>query len=96
MYAYYRNGLVVLVSDPEDIPENFQFIEVPDYQLPIEPGYDYNIDFENQVLIKEKRPEPTPEPEASAPVEAQIKALEARQEFLEDCIAEMAWMVYNG
>ena len=47
----------------------------------------------------EMRPDPEPDPTPSGPTEAplteKLSAMEERQEFLEDCIAEMALQVYS-
>lgn len=45
-------------------------------------------------LPPEPEPEP-PKPSAIALLKAQVNALSERNEFLEDCIAEMAGQVYN-
>ena len=39
-------------------------------------------------------PKPEPEPDREALLEARITALTERNEFMEDCIAEMAALVY--
>ncbi len=40
------------------------------------------------------KPEPQPIPPQPAPLDSQVKAISDRQDFLEDCIAEMATQVY--
>ncbi len=49
------------------------------------------------VLVYEPLPvEDVPEVDETALLKAQVQALSERGEFLEDCIAEMAMLVYGG
>lgn len=103
MYAYYR-GLDVIVS--QDPPENHEvfFIEVSKIPLPPNGGGPYKLSLvqENLIWVISEVPENITPP--LSPLEelhrqnqllkAQIHAMETQYSFLENCIVEMAAMVY--
>lgn len=77
-----------VIPDSMPIPDTFPFIDIEvDGQvvISIEPG-----------VVPE--PEPVPEPVVPPSNEllaAQVQATNDRQDFLEDCIAEMAQIIYS-
>lgn len=84
---------------------------IPDYALPVEDWYGKAFAeqcreapdevMDNWVFDPEKNtfspppPPPPPEPDERTLLKAQVQAQADREEFLEDCIAEMAMELYG-
>lgn len=95
-FVIHRSGKLIVRSTP---PESDPYITSEEYHP--ERGIPY-LDKNGQIAYKPvKMPvfsggTPTSTEPVAAPLQAQIDAVVAYQEFLEDCIAEMATVVYNN
>lgn len=84
MYLYFDKYHNLSISNKKpDSP----FLEVASL-----PGGDGKLCTDLETVWREPYPE---EPRPEIPVDIQIKAVTERQDFLEDCIAEMAMKVYE-
>lgn len=99
--AKLDDGRALLIYDPSQIPSGEPTMEVET----IPPGEGILMT-DLKTLWWEPLPEPEPEPENPITLEelqeenkllrAQLQASVDRSEFIEDCIAEMATVVYGG
>lgn len=85
----------VVVRKEFDTPPSGRVVIVPTYLVEDEEGNAVPV-YDIKVINYNKKPDKVAELEATVKLqEAQIKAVADYNEFLEDCIAEMATIVYN-
>ena len=107
MYASIDSrGVVRLMSTvPEDAVASFEFDHNDLPKPPDDRDYHLDVDFGNKTFsLRPVEPEPDPEPtteervaaleDENAMLKAQITAQSDQMDFYEDCIAEMASIVY--
>lgn len=94
-YAIIENGVVnnIIVADA-DFAASIRAVEIPD-------GYGVGDSFDGADWHKAIEPEappdlpPAPSLSESQLLKAQLQAVSERQDFVEDCIAEMAMLIYG-
>ena len=103
---YDHKGFVILSIKEKPISEAYDIaIEDDSEEIPkvsVVESYSVNQEAYDAYIAEHPDPEPgtDPEPEPPKPdqitlMQAQIDSLSERNDFLEDCIAEMATQVYN-
>ena len=100
--ARLDDGRALLIYDPSQIPPGEPTMEVET----IPPGKGLLMTDLSSLWWEEVPPQPEPEPENPITLEelqkenkmlkAQLQAQVDRSDFIEDCIAEMATVVYGG
>lgn len=97
-YYFRKNGLVCMSNDKSDIPINTRYISNDsDSIFQIYLSGKYILDYENNTIVPLSISDITIDHsiEETNTIQTQIQALTKQQEFLEDCIAEMAGEVYS-
>ena len=94
-YAFNVNGIANITNDTNLIPNGISWIEIQTNNIPPVDGGYYTVDYENKVLKSVLFEDKNSMPKETDPIQTQIQALTKQQEFLEDCIAEMAGEVYS-
>lgn len=90
-----------------EIPSTFPFVNLTTQKVTVDPETDMISEGEEDKLWVVTAmapgivPEPEPSPEVTPPpsnemLSAQVQAISDRQEFIEDCIAEMAMELYQA
>ena len=93
-------GFVILVTEEVPIKDAYNLKEVKNDKTKVTVVRSYKADLNAYNKYIEDNPDPPITPNPSKPDEmilltAKIDSLSERNDFLEDCIAEMAGMVYN-
>ena len=100
---YKYKGFVILTIEEAPISEAYDIlIEDDSEEIPtvaVVSSYSVNQEAYDVYIVEHPDPGPTPptppEPDQITLMQAQIDSLSERNDFLEDCIAEMATQVYN-
>lgn len=99
-------GWAVVPEDLE-IPDTFPFVDLTVNKITVDPEtHPVNEGEKDKLWVvtsitpgEVPEPEPTPEvtpPPSNEMLSAQVQAISDRQEFIEDCIAEMAMELYQN
>lgn len=96
-----------VIPDDMSIPDSWPFVNITTEKITVDPEvYPISEGEEDQLLVVKTltegiKPEPEPIVEPTTPpsnemLSAQVQAISDRQEFIEDCIAEMAMELYQN